>query len=161
MPRSRLRARRLSVLGGIAVALIAVATVISGSWYTGYGGKNVLFGVERGCFVTIVPGSSMQPTGWHAAWTREKWGLEWWPGIASASGGAAYTEFVIPLWIPALVIAVPTLVYWRRSRRHRAGYCKKCRYNLTGLTEPRCPECGTEFDPAPVPLPVGTDTEET
>ena len=24
--------------------------------------------------------------------------------------------------------------------------CQTCRYNLTGLTEQRCPECGNEFD---------------
>ena len=24
--------------------------------------------------------------------------------------------------------------------------CERCRYNLTGLTEPRCPECGLQFD---------------
>jgi predicted amidophosphoribosyltransferase len=25
--------------------------------------------------------------------------------------------------------------------------CRRCAYNLTGLSEPRCPECGTSFDP--------------
>ncbi len=25
-------------------------------------------------------------------------------------------------------------------------YCKKCRYPLMGLTQPRCPECGLAFD---------------
>jgi hypothetical protein len=27
------------------------------------------------------------------------------------------------------------------------AYCLGCRYNLRGLTEPRCPECGRAFDP--------------
>lgn len=25
--------------------------------------------------------------------------------------------------------------------------CQRCEYNLRGLTEPRCPECGSQFDP--------------
>jgi hypothetical protein len=34
-----------------------------------------------------------------------------------------------------------------RHRRYRTGHCGVCRYSLRGLTEPRCPECGTAFDP--------------
>jgi 4-amino-4-deoxy-L-arabinose transferase-like glycosyltransferase len=30
----------------------------------------------------------------------------------------------------------------------RAFTCKRCGYDLQGLPEPRCPECGTVFDPA-------------
>ena len=30
----------------------------------------------------------------------------------------------------------------------RAFTCKRCGYDLHGLPEPRCPECGTGFDPA-------------
>jgi hypothetical protein len=30
----------------------------------------------------------------------------------------------------------------------RAFTCKQCGYDLQGLTEARCPECGTAFDPA-------------
>ncbi len=29
-------------------------------------------------------------------------------------------------------------------------FCKVCYYDLRGLSEPRCPECGTQFNPADV-----------
>ena len=57
---------------------------------------------------------------------------------------------VVPLWIPTVLF---TLILWassvplhRRRKRKRLGLCVKCGYNLTGLTEPRCPECGQEFE---------------
>ena len=31
-------------------------------------------------------------------------------------------------------------------RRRRQGICVQCGYNLKGLTELRCPECGTAFE---------------
>jgi len=37
---------------------------------------------------------------------------------------------------------------YRRYGHLRAGHCVRCGYNLKGLPEPRCPECGTPFDPA-------------
>lgn len=38
---------------------------------------------------------------------------------------------------------------WRRWRGFGPGHCK-CGYDLRGLPEPRCPECGRAFDPAEV-----------
>lgn len=40
---------------------------------------------------------------------------------------------------------------WRRRKRLKAGLCGTCGYNLRGLTEQRCPECSTEFDPSTLP----------
>lgn len=57
----------------------------------------------------------------------------------------------LPTWAPLVVLAAyPTIAFirgpLRRYRRRRKGLCLTCGYNLTGLTEPRCPECATEFD---------------
>ena len=59
-------------------------------------------------------------------------------------------------WVLALsvfcltsVIALIGIGHWTEARRRRqADRCTKCRYCLLGLNEPRCPECGTPFDPA-------------
>lgn len=34
----------------------------------------------------------------------------------------------------------------RRRNRETDGHCLTCDYDLSGLPEPRCPECGTAFD---------------
>lgn len=63
-----------------------------------------------------------------------------------------YWQIEVPLWMPSLAFATyPAFVFLMRSRRRRSyrrrhGLCIECGYNLTGLPEPRCPECGREFD---------------
>ncbi len=51
--------------------------------------------------------------------------------------------------VALMLAAYPTLTLVRgpllRWRRRRKGLCLKCGYNLTGLPEPRCPECGMVF----------------
>jgi len=52
-------------------------------------------------------------------------------------------------WVAKLV------VYSRRrvlaARRLQKGECVKCGHDLRGFPEPRCPECGTPFDPKILP----------
>jgi len=76
------------------------------------------------------------------------------PGGRSLPDGLAipwrYT-IRFPVWAPVtaagLILAYTCLAFWRgplrRARRRVAGMCARCGYNLTGLSEPRCPECGT------------------
>ena len=47
-----------------------------------------------------------------------------------------------PLWLPLLLIAVPTAYLWRADRRAKPWQCAKCRYDLRGLDGGVCPECG-------------------
>ena len=75
-------------------------------------------------------------------------------GAFVGRGGSGFGAFVggvlaIVLWL------IATVVIWRetpaeRARRVRASSrsavtCPTCGYNLTGLSESRCPECGSKF----------------
>jgi hypothetical protein len=44
-----------------------------------------------------------------------------------------------------LVAAILLARAWRR-RAPLPGHCTQCDYDLQGLVEPRCPECGVRFD---------------
>lgn len=61
--------------------------------------------------------------------------------------GGALTAVV--LWIILTILAWRETPAERAARMSRADadalVCPTCGYNLTGLREPRCPECGTQF----------------
>lgn len=56
---------------------------------------------------------------------------------------------LFPLWIPALLVAIPTSLMWGThiiARRRKPGMCTKCGYDIAGLLgKEACPECGTKF----------------
>jgi hypothetical protein len=54
----------------------------------------------------------------------------------------------MPVWLPVVVLLlqpIRAIVFgpWLRRRRERLNLCLACGYERIGLTEPRCPECGT------------------
>jgi hypothetical protein len=64
----------------------------------------------------------------------------WWPTVNLGN----YSVVIVPLWIPLLLIALPTArVWWLDRRRPALGHCTRCGYDLTGNVSGRCPECGT------------------
>ena len=50
------------------------------------------------------------------------------------SAGIAFATYACVGWVPLSV---------GRMRGDNETRCRKCRYILRGITEPRCPECGT------------------
>ena len=64
-----------------------------------------------------------------------------WPAINQSM---SVLEVWLPLWIPFVLVAVPTaFLWWRDRHRIPPGRCQKCGYNLTGNVSGVCPECGT------------------
>lgn len=85
-------------------------------------GERSLFGFQE-----TVPG-----------YTATEWQL--WNHWEAADSGV-----VFPLYVLLLAGAIPTLLVSRFAPKFPRGHCQRCGYNLQGLTEPRCPECGESF----------------
>jgi hypothetical protein len=77
-----------------------------------------------------------------------------WLIMWNGPSGESVRAFV-GLWLLILVIgpsillislATVALSFWESRKRYtEPGCCPKCGYNLTGLHQPRCPECGAPF----------------
>ena len=50
-----------------------------------------------------------------------------------------------PYFVDFDAVGFPTAIMWWRDRRPKAGFCKVCKYDLTGNVSGTCPECGTEY----------------
>lgn len=83
---------------------------------------------------------------------RRWWVFERKTGVARTSLGLSrvfhpFDEVVImPLWgIASALFAWPAtaaLLTWLKRRKHDAGLCESCGYDLTGNVSGTCPECG-------------------
>lgn len=92
-------------------------------------------------------------------------------GLLLIPGPLAVAYFIDSLYTHGmgdnlLVFFMPTLLAWSLAAvlvirgiyglfafpgKRVEGACEKCGYCLKGLTEPRCPECGTAFEPELLP----------
>ena len=147
------RTRRVLVrCGRVASVLLLVVWIATMNIFVGYGsytsGTFRGVGLWWGCIAVTRSGTAVPPSdkpfqGWYAFSSYGYWHTEWLPRSTS---GVLY----IPLWIPLLLLAILTAYLWGqlwwRSRPIPAGYCRKCRYDLTGNTSGVCPECGEPID---------------
>ncbi len=67
-------------------------------------------------------------------------------GSGSSYGRWRYYVLMVPLWMVVAALFIPSSFILKRElvqrRRAKRGECVGCGYNLTGLSEARCPECG-------------------
>jgi CDP-diglyceride synthetase len=124
--------------------------------------------------ISLIPGSLFLIGYWlmlwrrAVSWTPQRIRATWWAASGAAIAGTCIglgiqAMFPDEQWIGTflgvlcgLVIwIIATVFIWRESEAERAArlsransdalVCPTCGYNLTGLRETRCPECGTQF----------------
>lgn len=67
--------------------------------------------------------------------------------VAVLLGSHVWTSDFKIFAFTVLTVAVPVAyVRYRESMVVPPGFCRKCRYDLTGNVSGRCPECGTDID---------------
>jgi hypothetical protein len=67
---------------------------------------------------------------------------QWTPEASRSSAMSAERWFVVvPLWTPAVILGAG--MWWGlRGRWSGAGVCRHCGYDVSGLANGVCPECG-------------------
>ena len=78
-------------------------------------------------------------------WSIEPHGFSLVLGTPDFYFSSGYWSVQLPLWLPLVIVAIPTAILWHRDRPPRKGYCLHCGYNLTGNESGVCPECGTKI----------------
>lgn len=77
--------------------------------------------------------------------------FHWGPADAALPFRLAGAFYLI--WLVLLIVRVH-----KTTPRFAPNQCSKCGYLLIGLPTPRCPECGTPFDPSAVTDRLDTES---
>lgn len=152
MSRS-LAMRTIRKAGLVLCVLLAASLVGSLYWGGGYIGATRTIVLSRGAVAFLIytrdPGDYVGWIGYGIAANSPDPAVRWWPSYDDSISPAAgpypaqrTRRLVLPLWIPWLFVAMPTVILWRREARGPVGCCAHCGYDLTGNVTGVCSECG-------------------
>lgn len=140
--------RNLLFLVAAITSLVWATLLLSLYGAAGYRGQG--FGVfisegmlfcERGC---PVGGEPPARTGICAVWCGQ---MSLWGWMPETFHGPGVTYFVLPLWVPGLLLSACSAwlcaVHVRAAASRGMPLCSRCKYDLFGNVSGRCPECGT------------------
>jgi hypothetical protein len=143
MARLQRRWRVAKWLGVVLTFSAVVVSLISMRYAFYWFGQASAVRVSRGAMEAILDDLGFR--GWHA---RRIPILPVMIGMPKAGwNNGRLFKVCIPLWIPFLSTAIPTIVLFRRDRRIPPHCCQACGYDLMGNTSGRCPECGASAGP--------------
>ena len=137
--------RGLRRIGTALIALILVIGLGSALWTIGYNtGAGQCIAVGGGAIQYSEGGLTNWNTRLFIEPSAYGWFLAFVPGQITSTGAfGSWRLWTFPLWIPLVVIGIPTLLLWHVEQCSAPpGYCQTCTYDLTGNTSGFCPECG-------------------
>jgi hypothetical protein len=142
----------------LGVAIVALGMRTCYTWLAGRSGAQGILPAVVLSWVAYVLGLSL------CSWPLRRYATAWRVGFAGwCIGGLLGFALASPwppdrvhiaslvlslVWFGGTSIAVLSALVWLHNRYRpplRAGHCVRCGYDLRGLADPRCPECGTPF----------------
>jgi hypothetical protein len=129
----------LFVASGWWVFMLQVPTPIVPDLYVGRGGAVLTMSDTMLYYAASADRNSFNLSRWNS-WAHYR--------LVHGQHGETIRErtyLIIPLYAVFVAVGLPTLLVWRFVPKFPRGHCRRCGYNLKGLTEARCPECGTGF----------------
>lgn len=148
----RWRRLLLASIGTVITSVLLVAWVASGQLDFGYAywPGTPKEGYYQACFsrglVELCHGHhrSLEPRSSWFCYDEEECQWSWTPIIEKDVEPLHYSV-TVALWVPFVLIAIPTAILWCPIRRRFPPHCcQQCGYDLTGNVSGICPECGAE-----------------